>query len=172
MALGWPVRRAESTRTLAAAALAAVVALLAASGADAAIVAQPLCPPPPAGHARCAAEILVDTATGAAAHPADLTAKAPTGDPAHPAGLTGSAAPQTGSPAWLQWAYDLQGLSAARPECDRHGRRRRPVRRRRRGVRPRHLPLELRLDGMHDRQRLLQEGRPERRDQLPARSGP
>ncbi len=97
-----PVPRRKTTRTLVAAALMAVAALVAATGANAAVVARPLCPPPPAEHARCESEILIDTATGG---------------PAHPAGLTGTAAPQTGSPAWLQWAYDLEGLSAAGPSA-------------------------------------------------------
>ncbi len=75
--------------------------------AAAATVAEPLCAAAPAGYARCAAEILVNAATGAPVHPAGLTA-APADQPSSPA-------PQAGSPAWLRWAYDLQGLSTLGP---------------------------------------------------------
>ncbi len=88
-----------SRALLAAAAAMAGFALLGTPAASAATVPESVCPPAPAGYARCQAEILVNAATGAVAHPADV----------------GAAAPQTGSPAWLQWAYDLEGLSAQGP---------------------------------------------------------
>jgi subtilase family serine protease len=91
-------RRAGRT-LLAAAATLAATSLLGTAGANAATVPESVCPPPPAGYARCQAQILVNAATGAVAHPADI----------------GATAPQTGSPAWLQWAYDLEGLSAQGP---------------------------------------------------------
>ncbi len=87
--------------------LLAPTATTATASAAAATVAEPLCPPAQAGYARCAAEILVDAATGAPIHPAGLTA-APADQPSSPP-------PATGSPAWLGWAYDLQELSMLAP---------------------------------------------------------
>lgn len=93
-------RRARIAILFAAAAVALAVALGTAASASAATVDEPLCPPPAPGYATCESEIVVNPATDT---------------PATPAFSSGTAAPHVGSPAWLQWAYDLQGAAAAGP---------------------------------------------------------
>ncbi len=88
--------------------------------AAAAVYAQDVCPPAPAGHAQCAAEVLALRSSGALVHP-----RLAHSDGRHALALarragmlvsSASAAAQTppapGTPAYLQQAYDLSYLSA------------------------------------------------------------
>ena len=94
-------RRRAIGRALAAAVAGAALTLGAAPAAGAATTAEAVCPPVPAGQVRCEAEVLVNAATGTPVRPADVGSSTP--------------APAPGTPAWLRWVYDLQGLSAAGP---------------------------------------------------------
>ena len=97
--------RRRAARGFAVAVACTGVALTGAATAAASTSVDAVCPPAAPGYARCQAEIVVNSATGAAG-----TAAAA----AQPA-VAGASAPSAGSPAWLQWAYDLQNLSALGP---------------------------------------------------------
>jgi PKD repeat protein len=76
------------------------------------------CPPATAGHARCAAQVLVLRSSGAVVHPhvhphPSLGRVRPTSrlGGAKPTAAPASSPPETGTPAFLQQAYDLSYLS-------------------------------------------------------------
>ena len=139
------------------------------------VAAANVCPTPSPGTAQCLAQAVVLRSTHARVHPhvharATFTQVFPrhrsgqagasgatTGTPA-----TGATAPPTAStPAYLQQAYDLTYLSQTARRIG-HRRDRRRLRRSERRVRPRALPQQLRAAGVHDRERVLQEGQRER----------